>query len=403
MIEKNKRGRPRETPSLRGRHFFLTVPHFEGSTASVVEALRLCQPGWEYLRYAAVLQTHTRDENKGAHLHLYVAFPKVTTVKLDRFDYLGKHGKLERVRSYSSVLRYMTKEGQPLANFDYIEPVMSRDFPRAVQLLLSQGRNIRDIYRDYSSIVASKNWAGYLRFLQFSVDSQKFRQELSKPGFRLITPDLVRARLSDDEYALYHSNPIYARIVDRINDIVRYGSRRPHKARALLLVGAPDTGKTTLGLALQSLVGTFTFPDDGWWQGYQSDVFGMIMWNQFDLRRFAYPTLLKFLQGLRMDLPMKGSHVTRCDNPFIFLTSNLTLEQHVRRRFTSQESRARSLANLGSRVDEIDIGSTPIFLLTRLLVPLTGDVRDSPLRDPLEGPEGDDQDPDQEAHQDLLG
>ena len=373
-MSKNKVGRPKEIESLKGRHFFLTVPHFEGSLDGVIDALKAHQPEWEYLRYAMVRETHTKDEDKGTHLHLYIGFPKQCYVKLDRFDYLGKHGKLERVRDYSSVLKYMTKEYRPRANFDYIEDIMRKDFPRAVEILLSQGLHIREIYKTYSSIVASKNWAGYLRYLQFSKDSEKFIVEREKSGLRFITDELIRKRLSESEYEEYYRNPVYARIVDKINDIVRYGCTRPHKAKALFITGAPDTGKTTLGLALQQRVGTFTFPDDGWWQGYESDVFKLIIWNEFDLRRFQYPTLLKFLQGLRMDLPIKGSHVTRSDNPLIYLTSNLTLEELICRRFSSEESRAKSRANLRARIDEIDIGQTPIFMILKLLVRPNEDI-----------------------------
>ena len=374
MTEKKKAGRPFQTPSLKARHFFLTVPHFEGTLDGVFEALKAHQPEWEYLKYAAVLETHTKDEAKGSHLHFYVGFPQQCYVKLDRFDYLGKHGKLERVRNYASVLKYMTKENRPRANFDYIEDIMRKDFPRAVEILLSQGLTIRDIYKTYSSVVASKNWSGHLRYLQYQKDSQKFLTELRKPGLRFITPELIKARLSDEQQASYYSNPIFPRIVDKINDIVRYGCHRPHKAPALSLVGQPNTGKTTLGLALQAKVGTFTFPDDGWWQGYQSDVFKLIIWNQFDISRFKYPTLLKFLEGLRMDLPMKGSHVTRSDNPLIFITSNLTLEQHICGRFSVQQKRALSRANLAPRIDEINIGKTPIFMLLKLLVSPTQDI-----------------------------
>lgn len=368
------RGRPRETPSLQGRHFFLTVPHFGGSLDTVYQALRTNQQGWDYVRYAMVLETHTADPSKDRHLHLYLGYPKRISIKLDRFDYLGGHGKLERVRDYASVLKYMTKECRPRANFDYIQDIMRKDFPRAVEILLSQGLDIRSIYKQYSSIVAGKNWSGYLRYLAYQKESDKFLTELQKPGLRMITPELVRARLTDQQYALYQSNPVFARIVDKINDIVRYGCTRPHKARALFLTGAPNTGKTTLGLALQARVGTFTFPDDGWWQGYQSDTFKLIVWNQFDLRRFRYPTLLKFLEGLRMDLPIKGSHVTRSDNPLIFITSNLTLEEHICKRFSSQQSRAKSRANLAARVDQVAIGQTPVFLVCKLLVSPCQDI-----------------------------
>lgn len=367
-------GRPKETESLRGRHFFLTVPHFEGTITGVLDALKEYQPQWEYVRYAVVKETHTKDEDKATHLHLYLGYPKLIRLKLDRFDYLGKHGKLERVRDYASVLKYMTKESQPKANFNYIEDIMRKDFPRAVQILLGQGLHIRQIYRTYSSIVASKNWSGYLRYLTFKKDSEKFRTQLEKPGLRMITPELIKARLSDQEYALYHSSDIYAKIVDKVNDIVRYGCTRPHKAKALFICGQPNTGKTTFGLALQRRVGTFTFPDDGWWQGYESDVFKLIMWNQFDLRRFQYPTLLKFLEGLRMDLPIKGSHVTRQDNPLIYLTSNITLDELICKRFSSQQNRVKSRANLGVRIDQVNIGSRPIFFMEKLLVSPLEDV-----------------------------
>ena len=370
----NKVGRPEETPSIKGRHFLLTVPHFKESLDGVIEALKTHQPDWEYLRYAAVNETHIKDAEKATHLHLYVGFSKPCRVKLDRFDYLGKHGKLQRVRDYASVLKYMTKENRPKANFDYIEDIMRKDFPRAVEILLSQGLHIRQIYRTYSSIVASKNWSGYLRYLTYQKGSEKFRIQLHKSGIRLITPELIKARLDDQEYEQYHSKPMYQRIVNLVNDTVIHGCRRPHKAKALFLCGKPNTGKTTFGLALQAKLGAFTFPDDGWWQGYQSDVFKLIIWNEFDLRRFPYPTLLKFLQGLRMDLPIKGSHVTRDDNPLIFLTSNLTLEQLICKRFSSQQNRAHSRANLAVRIDEINIGQTPIFMLIKLLVAPTEDI-----------------------------
>ena len=204
-----KMSRPSEMKSLKGRHFFLTVPHFEDSLDSVLDALKTHQLEWEYLKYAMVMETHTKDVDKATHLHLYVRFPKQLRVKLDRFDYLGKHGKLERVRDYASVLKYMTKENRPKANFDYIEDIMRKDFPRAVEILLSQGLHIRQIYRIYSSIVVSKNWSGYLRYLSFQKESEKIRLQLDKPGLRMITPELIRARLSDQEYALYYSSDIY--------------------------------------------------------------------------------------------------------------------------------------------------------------------------------------------------
>ena len=362
-----------DSPQIRGRHFFLTVPHFGGTVDQVLEALKANQPQWQYLRWAAVMQTHTRDEDKGRHLHLYICFPKLLRVRMNRFDYLGKHGKLERVRNYKNILKYMSKQSRIRANFDYMESILQNDFVYGANLLVDQGWKPRQIIVNFPSIAHRKNWQGYLKLCAFNKQTQKFMAQAAKPGLRFITPELIRARLSDEEYSQYYSKPIYARIVDLINDTVRFGCRRPHKAKALFITGQPGTGKTTLGLALQQRMGTFTFPDDGWWQGYQSDVFKLIVWNEFNLKRLQYPTLLKFLEGLRMDLPIKGSHVTRCDNPLIYLTSNMRLEQLICNRFSSEENRQLSRANLAPRIEEVNIGSTPIFFLMKLLV--------SPLED----------------------
>lgn len=371
---KEKTDGAQEMKSLQGRHFFLTVPHFQGTLEGVIKSLKENESQWEYLRYAAVLETHDKDVNEATHLHLYLGFSKRSRVKLDRFDYLGKHGQLERVRNYSLVLKYMTKENLPQANFNYIEDIMQKDFPRAVQILLQQGMHIRQIYKDYASIAATKNWSNYLRFAAYLKESQKILDEMNKGGIRLITPELIKARLSEQEYELFYSSDIYQRIVDKINDIVEYGCERPFKAKALFLVGAPNMGKSTLGKKLQQKVATFTFPDDGWWQGYESDVFKVIIWNEFTLRKISYDTLLKFLEGERMDLPIKGTHVTRSDNPLILLSSNLSLEQHICARFTSEQNRANSRANLAVRIEEVNIGNSPIFFLQKLLVSPSEDI-----------------------------
>jgi len=363
---KTKVGRPKETPSIEGRNFFLTVPHFSGTLDMVIEALKMHQPNWDYLKYAMVKQTH-KDEDKGTHLHLYLSYPKKLHVKLDRFDYLGKHGKLERVRNYRSVLNYMTKEARPRSNFDYIEQIMRKDFGRAVDILLQQGWSIREVYKKYSSIVVSKNWQGYLRFKIYSIESDRIQAQLDKPGLQMITPELIKARLSTEELKLYYSSPLYQKIIDLINDIVVYGSNRPHKSKILLLTGPPNMGKTTFVLFLAKMVGTYLFPDDGWFAGYESNVFKLIQWEQFDLTRMRYPNLLKFLQGLPMNLPVKGAHVYRADNPLIITTSNLRLDDHICARFSSQENREHSRANLAARIEEIVINE-PIFFLTKLLL-----------------------------------
>ena len=66
--------------TLRGKHVFLTIPHFD----QLEQAYQLLESKSKELlfdKFAVVLETHTADVNKGKHLHVFL-YPLQKNVKL---------------------------------------------------------------------------------------------------------------------------------------------------------------------------------------------------------------------------------------------------------------------------------------------------------------------------------
>jgi GTPase SAR1 family protein len=136
----------------------------------------------------------------------------------------------------------------------------------------------------------------------------------------------------------------------------------------LLLVGEPDSGKTSLvyhranstypynGLAhfyptYYLAIGQKYFPP------YKSYDYSLVNWQQFTIvsdmfPKSGYARLLNYLDGSVSALPQKGRPaVQRQDNPKHILTSNRTLVQHIQKTFNSPQALALSLNNLPARIE----------------------------------------------------
>ena len=137
-----------------------------------------------------------------------------------------------------------------------------------------------------------------------------------------------------------------------------------------MLVGRPNTGKTTLARKIRQYVAVYSLGVENWFPRYQNWVYPMILWNQFYLRAMPYQQLLNVLEGEPTDLPFKGGSILKRDNQLVFITSNMSLQQHICRRFKDQETRAMSRATLMVRIDQITIPEDKdLFLLLKLIHP----------------------------------
>ena len=359
-----------------GKRVFLTIPHFDQIEASY-QLLELKSKELFIEKFAVVLETHTNDPNKGKHLHVFVEFTKQREISLKFFDFLGKHGKLEKVRSLEAVLQYMNKENVCKANFDVWLVLLNSSFTRTVLLMLKHGWNQDDILLEYSTKVAgSKPWLSTFNLaVRYEIAQIEKANKSELTRLRVITRDLITSRLSQIELKTFDADPQFQKFVDYINNMLKYGNQHPYKECCLSIVGSPSIGKSTVVRALQKHFITYNFPLDGWHAKYTNGVNELIVWNEWDIRLISRSDLLLFTEGEIVDLKVKYTKAIKKDRPLIILISNDTWKSQVAKKFAyDKDQRNTVTAALDTRIHELDFGNKKIWFLTKLFVSTNQDI-----------------------------
>ena len=362
--------------TIEATHVFLTIPHFD-ELEQVYAKLESTSKEHLIKHFAVVLEEHTQDVNKGSHLHVFVSFKKKRDLSLGFFDFLGKHGNLQKVRSVEAVLQYMTKENTCKTNFDVWLTLLESSFTRTIIKMQEHGWNQDDILLAYASKVSgNKPWSTAFNLAvrhDMARTDKANKQELTR--LRVITRDLIAARLSKIELQTFDADPQFQQLVDYINNMLKYGNQHPYKECCLSIVGSPSIGKSTVIRALQKHFITYNFPLDGWHSKYTNGVNELIVWNEWDIRLISRSDLLLFTEGEIVDLKVKYTKAVKKDRPLILLTSNERYLKQVRRKFNyDPDQRQVVSAALAVRIVELDFKDTPIWFLTKLFVAVTEDI-----------------------------
>ena len=355
---------------------FLTIPHFD-QLDQAYQLLELKSKELFIEQFAVVLETHTADVNKGKHLHVFVQFTKRREISLKFFDFLGKHGKLERVRSIAAVLQYMSKENVCKANVDVLSILLNerKTFANAIRHLMINGWSEAELINTYGSILARMPWSTALAFGKKAVAAEKALVKRPSIRMRKITREIIESRLSPEELAIFDSDHQFAVFVDYVNKILRYGNQQLHKQCCLAIVGKPSIGKSTVVNELKKFFHTYVFPLDGWHTQYDNWIYEIILWNEWDIKLLSRSDLLLFTEGEIVDLKVKYTKAVKEDRPMIVLTSNQTYIDQVNRRYAYDlELRDMCVEALSVRFVELNFGKTEIWFLTKLFVPVTCDV-----------------------------
>ena len=396
-IAKNSQERAyaaRRPKPILGRYFRLVVPALAGyppdwtwQTPSIVglraRAVDLISARQRTRGLSGYLVAVERHAGSGLpHLDILLVYSKRVKNSPTRYDYVIKHGDLTRYRTINAaILEYGRKQDpRPLGNLDTARVVMQAGVRRDLYSMMQQAM-MRDPFgfdanawlhrHDLNRAAVKTNVYKAIRMCRDKQAAECNRRLTMRPGIREITPELIRERLTPEQLGRYESWSGYQCIVDHINQIPRWGFRRPHKTLNLYLCGAPNTGKSTLLRAISKHCATYPLGTrGGWFPHFQSGVYSMLVWDEFDLRSYRYTDLLKLLQGAPMKLPQKGGHVQRADNQLVAATSNLRLRQHISMRFRTPENRAHSRANLGVRFTQVVVPEGhDLFVLVKLILP----------------------------------
>lgn len=320
------------------------------------------------------------------HFHAILVYPKRKQTKNQHaYDYLGIHPNIQTMRNMKAALQYVYKQDpHPCTNMDVAaqrRAARARDTSSLYQLLEQQMLKDPftfdlDAYCFKHGIfkqIYKANFAKALSLLKIAQPAAARAYLRNKPGIKLITPELISTQLEPAQIKQFYSHPCYQKIVDHINQIHKYPNwnvqtMAPSKTPHLLIVGDPSIGKSALvdhrpdsthpypGLmhyysCYHLSIGQKFFPL------YRSFDYRMVRWNEFTIDSDLFPKkgynrLLDYLEGAPSALPQKGRPpVQRQDNPKHILTSNRTLQQHICKTFSSQQSRSMSRRNLGTRID----------------------------------------------------
>ena len=395
-------GRPRKqksqrAPQVKSRYFRLVIPdlrdHLDPQALLRLKGDTLAlllerQNDLEFYKVAA----ETHPTTGVPHLDILLLYRRSVQKSLNRFDYLVKHGDLTRYRRLNqAILNYGDKQDRsPLTNMPRDASVILRTKQVQTDLYsVLQRQMLRDPFHfdafawlrdnDLSRAVSRTGWSKAVSLLKHMQQVECNRILQRKPGFGPIDRALIESRLTPGELRLFDSWPGYQTIVDHLNQVTRYGSRRPFKTRNLLLVGPASIGKTSLvsqpghsrSPTVQDLASVYHMGMRHWFPKYRSGTYRCILWDQFKLTSYPYDLLLKLLQGSPVDLPYHGGATKKDDNPLVFMTSNVPLQRHIRLKFMAEQDRQRARQNLSYRITQVIVPpGIDLFLLRRLVVPL---------------------------------
>ena len=387
------------SPCKRQRRVRGVCPRLDALKGHVLELLRRHQGHRGLTSWTVAWQTHTSCQR--AHLDILLLYDRSIKKRPSSFDYLlqvcpqdvqyfsQSQGRRPQVwitgyplrRLSAAVLEYGRKEDPDvLSNFPYEsseEYLVLGEIRRDPYAYLSD-RMREDPYNfDLAEYVEAyrldkevRGWSSVKHKLLDIRAALIARLELQKPGIREITRELVEERLTYEELAVFDTYPCFRVIVDHLNQIPRYGPYRPHKTRNLFVSGPKNVGKTALAECLGRLVGHYNLKyENRYLNRYSNRKYGFIVWNEVKLTDFSPTWILQFLEGVEVPIPMRYNACKKSDNPLVYMTSNLTLDEHLRNRYREDEGMYRcAVENLGARITAVEV-PVPMFFLQKLLVP----------------------------------
>ena len=404
-----KLGRPRKEGSqtiLKSANWRLVIPNLQQYVDStprqlmnlkyqVLQKLKQYQKKYQLRYYHIALERHA---NGVPHLDILLIYPKSVQHRLTHFDYLLKHGNITTYRKLNAaILNYGKKQdkealsnlpedkvlpsGQVVNQIIQIQQLKKDPYFYLQKQMLKDPLhfNLEQYVRKHNLDPYITSWSSLKTKLK---DMQTAAANLllkNKPGFKLITRQLIQSQLTSDQLKKYDSWSGYQIIVNKLNQMILLKGKRKMKTLNLLISGPPNVGKTSLfhnpnhqphEHCVQDFCSLYPMGMSQWFPKYQPGVYHMILWNQAKLTSYSYDTILKLLEGSHMDLPNKGSVSRKVDNPLVIMTSNLTLQQMIQQKFGyNKDYVTMAKANLAVRVQNVVIPKGyNLFLLQKLFL-----------------------------------
>ena len=375
-----------KTAFKRGLNFRWVVPQISPEIWSkkqqfkcqILEQLLASKTAKKGIKYYSIAIESHADGNP--HLDMLLIFKKDSKIGNNQLDFLcQKHGNLTRYRSLNqAILEYGSKEDTPLNNCPEIKQLLEESQLKKDPYAFLQEHMLKDPYEfNLAEFVQQNNYAKYITNWSSIKAKLKDIQEArcnrilkSKPGIRFIDKKFIQSTLSKEQLDLFYSWSGYQQIIDFLNQIPTYGTKRPFKTPNLLLVGPSNVGKTSLILQIQKYTSVYPVGTQNWFPKFSNHTYKLMFWDQWVPSMMPWEAILMLLQGLPMDLPFKGGSILKYDNQLWIMTSNQNLESQITkiRKYLGYDCVERSIAALKTRILQIMIPENkPLFILQKLI------------------------------------
>ena len=343
-------------------------------------ASKTAKKGIKY--YSIAIESHA-DGNP--HLDMLIIFEKKIRLSNIELDFLcDKHGNLTRYRSLNqAILQYGSKEDTPLSNCPEIRQLLDEQDLKKDPYLFLQKQMLKDPYKFNLAEFCQENnidhlikgWSSIKTKLKDIQEARCNRILKSKPSIQKITPELIQQELTPLEQKEYHSWSGYQEIVNYLNQIPEYGTKRPTHTQNLFIHGRPRTGKTSLIEATQKSTSVYPVGTQNWFPKFTNHTYKLMFWDECRLNMMTWEQMLILLDGRPYDLPYKGGSTLKYDNQLWIMTSNKSVRQHLKQKHSYlQEDFDNPLeqnvieTSFRKRVKEITIpDDKDLFILIKLL------------------------------------
>lgn len=298
---------PKSKFRLNAKRVGVTFPQCDVDKETVQS--RLIKEFGDALEFYIIAQEHHKDGH--LHLHCLLGFhQKVNWFDCNRLDFLvGKHGNLLVPRSLRAWAQYCCKEDPSfIAHGIAVDKLLAHKASRSEALgkRLLEGASPLDLMREDPGF-----------YLLHS-------RQIKEMHADVLASQVLAAPLLPWESAVYKgSQPCMEEITCWLNANIKCS--RSFKQPQMYLWGPSGVRKTSLILKLVGYLKICWMTWGPFWNGY-SDDYDLIVFDEFNsCYGHSVQELNRFLEGVMINLSVKGGFVQKKKNPPVVILSNWDL------------------------------------------------------------------------------
>lgn len=282
---------------------------------------------------AMIIARETYKETEGHHIHLGIEWHKKKNIKdANLFDFLfmegkrSQHASIEAMHgSMKQTKEYLSKEDKdPLVIGELSETgEKKKGMTTLIAEAIAEGKTDQEIN--------NMNPGFYLmhgkRIKEYRRETENWKNKDKKVDWEELVPI---DGMTDQELEVQRW----------LNENIR--KERRHKQAQLMIVGSPNSGKTSLVIALDSLVRIYWMPtQEQFYDGWGDDDYDLAVFDEWNNVHHQHAWLMKLLEGGPSRMRYKGGSALKRNYLPIMILTNYTIAEMYSKKVEEQALRAR--------------------------------------------------------------